>query len=642
MRQKLLLFCVIFTLHFTGFSQNTIQFNGKKIYFDSLFVEYYYAFRFRNDIAAKDTYRKNTRESVAWNYLRAIQLREKEKYTQSNQLLSKQLNYNGPKKALVLAGLYCLSGINSSDLYEDDEALKMLVKADSLAVAFGNTHQILFIREYRAGVYLYLGNIPLAKKLLESGFTLLKKTQDQGGRVRYLNTYGSTLNQLAVNRQEPKYARQAAHLLDSVLNHTTLQQNSDVRGRLLSELGFSYSILREHDAAITRYNQALAIFKDRYPDQYHNLLITVFHEYYNDGDYPRVIRTGESILGWINSYSMLAHRKKEVHQVLANVYEKTGNYKKALDHTHKLLREVEKLNELRYSRDVAELEEKYESAKKEHEIARVNAARDSLSLDKRLLEKDRNAQAKQFAYLVAVLIIIGILLLVAILLSIQFRTAKKRIEAQSAELSTNNIQLAGLIRDKEFLFRELHHRVKNNFQLMVGFLRLQEKYAGDQSIGHFIRQSEMKLNAMAMVHEMLYREQTNEQVNIRQYLHNLGESIIGTASFSDVEFSCEGDAVLLPIDKAIPIGLVTNEIIFNSLKHTNQEELTIRIVTTQIDDRLLVEINDDGEGFKPGFDPSTSNSLGIKAIQLLMEQIGGTTEWRNDNGAHWFLKIPLH
>jgi two-component sensor histidine kinase len=152
----------------------------------------------------------------------------------------------------------------------------------------------------------------------------------------------------------------------------------------------------------------------------------------------------------------------------------------------------------------------------------------------------------------------------------------------------------------------------------------------------------MKLNAMAMVHEMLYREQTNELVDLLQYLQNLGESIIGTASVIDVDFLCEGETALLPIDKAIPIGLTVNEIIFNSLKHTNQEELTIRIILIKIDNRLLIEINDNGEGFKTDFDPSTNNSLGVKAIQLLMEQIGGTTEWKNDNGARWFLKIPLY
>ncbi|ASS47310.1 MAG: hypothetical protein A3D31_15815 [Candidatus Fluviicola riflensis] len=641
MRQKWLLLFVISTLHFTGFSQNTIQLNGKKIHFDSLFIEYYYAYRFRDQIPAKDVYKKNTRESVAWHYLKALQLREQSNYAQSNQLLTKQLGYNGPQKTLVLTGLHYLKGINLTDLYEDNEALRVLVKADSLAMEYGDPHLILFVKEFRAGVYLYLGNIQQAKKVLEGGFTLLKKDLDTWGRVRYINTYASTLNQLSVSEQNPKYANRAAQLLDSVLVHTNIPEKIDVKGRLLSELGFSFSVMGNHKSAIVRYNEALLIFKDRYPDQYYNLLITIFHEYYNNRDYPKVIKTGESILGWIDSYAMLAHRKKEVHQVLANVYEKTGDYKKALTHTHKLLHEVERQNESRYSKDVAELEEKYESVKKEREIVRVNEARKLLNREKKLLEKEQNIQEKQFSYLVVVLIIIGILLLIAILLSIQFRLAKKRIEAQSTELSANNIQLAGLIRDKEFLFKELHHRVKNNFQLMIGFLRLQEKYAGDQSIDSFIRQSEMKLNAMAMVHEMLYREQTNELVDIRQYLYNLGESIIGTASVIDVEFSCEGDIVFLPIDKAIPIGLATNEIIFNSLKHTNKDELTIRIVTTQIDHRLLVEINDDGEGFEADFDPATSNSLGIKAIQLLMEQIGGTTEWRNDNGAHWFLKIPL-
>src|SRR3989338_3810236 len=157
MRQKWLLLFVISTLHFTGFSQNTIQLNGKKIHFDSLFIEYYYAYRFRDQIPAKDVYKKNTRESIAWHYLKAI---------------------------------------NLTDLYEDNEALRVLVKADSLAMEYGDPPLILFVKEFRAGVYLYLGNIQQAKKVLEGGFTLLKKDLDTWGRVRYINTYASTLNQV--------------------------------------------------------------------------------------------------------------------------------------------------------------------------------------------------------------------------------------------------------------------------------------------------------------------------------------------------------------------------------------------------------------------------------------------------------------
>jgi two-component sensor histidine kinase len=299
-------------------------------------------------------------------------------------------------------------------------------------------------------------------------------------------------------------------------------------------------------------------------------------------------------------------------------------YDQAFDYKNKCIQ----LNTQIYSRELAQNLADYQTKEIEKE---------------KIAETKRKQLARQQRdWISYVLLIVVILLIIVFVFMYRFSLAKKRIETQSNELETNNIQLSELIHDKEFLFKELHHRVKNNFQLVIGFLRLQEKYAGNQSIEYFIRQSEMKLNAMAMVHEMLYREQTNELVDLIQYLQNLGESIIGTASVIDVDFLCEGETALLPIDKAIPIGLTVNEIIFNSLKHTNQEELTIRIILIKIDNRLLIEINDNGEGFKTDFDPATNNSLGVKAIQLLMEQIGGTTEWKNDNGARWFLKIPLY
>jgi two-component sensor histidine kinase/tetratricopeptide (TPR) repeat protein len=640
MRKKRLLFLLVLALQFSGFSQGTIQIKGKKIQFDSLFIDYYYAYRFKDDLPNTVTYKKNTRESIAYNFIKAVQLREQEKYTMSNRLINKQFTYSGPRKTLAHVGLHYLKGLNLYDLYQDDDALKELLKADSLAIEYKDAFLILFIKDFRANIYQDLGNNRQSKKILESGLPFLSECTSDWMKTRYLKSYSATLNQLAVSEKNNHYARRALQLIDSLLVNTRNPAMSDLNAALLSELGFSHSILGNHQSAIQHYNEAIAIVKNQFPQQYNNLLITLFHEYYSIGDYRKVIVTGEDILSWIDSFDALANRKKEIHQVLANVYEKTGNYKKALHHTHKLLQEVERQHALRYSKELAELEEKYESTKKEQEIARGNAERKSLNLEKESLENDRNVRKKQLGYLVVVLIIIGVLLLIAILSSVRFSLAKKRIEVQSNELTNNNLQLAELIHDKEFLFKELHHRVKNNFQLLVGFLLLQEKYAGNQSIEHFIRQSEMKLNAMAMVHEMLYREQTNELVDIRQYLYNLGESIIATASVIDVEFFCEGDTAFLPIDKAIPIGLTTNEIIFNSLKHAGQEELSIRIVTTKTDDRLSIKISDDGDGFPVDFNPATSNSLGVKAIQLLMEQIGGTSEWKIKKGAQWILTIP--
>ena len=112
MRKKRLLFLLVLALQFSGFSQGTIQIKGKKIQFDSLFIDYYYAYRFKDDLPNTVTYKKNTRESIAYNFIKAVQLREQEKYTMSNRLINKQFTYSGPRKTLAHVGLHYLKGLN--------------------------------------------------------------------------------------------------------------------------------------------------------------------------------------------------------------------------------------------------------------------------------------------------------------------------------------------------------------------------------------------------------------------------------------------------------------------------------------------------------------------------------------------------
>ena len=102
----------------------------------------------------------------------------------------------------------------------------------------------------------------------------------------------------------------------------------------------------------------------------------------------------------------------------------------------------------------------------------------------------------------------------------------------------------------------------------------------------------------------------------------------------------QGSAITVSIDKAIPIGLVTNEILINSLKYANEDELEILIELKNEGDSFSILIRDNGVGFPENFNPETMNSLGSRAILLLMKQIDAAVSWKNDAGASWKLTIP--
>ncbi len=611
----------------------------KSVYDDSIFISGYYIFSIDPKKIRQERNRYErlpVQKKFRLNYclgLRAIQEGKWERaelYLNKCLLLNRKQHQRNRELALVTYYFYLSSQFQEKP-YEVQ--LRYLLQADSLILTDFDKEHFGSIRQGIIETFRIQGKLDQAVNWInDTRAVYAKKKQPESELIWIVSA--AVYAQLGNRAGNNHYYYKALRLLQRFQNNHFRFERPFYKTRVYTEMGACYSGLNNSEKAIAYFEKAIQLNKEM-GDKDATILqqINLLNEEGKLKHHRKVISMGIELLK-DSSNAELKNRLAEVYFNIGKSYVAIGDYKTANSYYQKHLYSKELLLKSEYSNQLDELDARYKTTQKEAEIARISALRKHELSQKKIVEKERNM-------LFWVAIIVGILLLVVFLFAYRFSLAKKRIEVQSKELSTNNLQLAELIRDKEFLFKELHHRVKNNFQLVVGFLRLQEKYAGSQSIEQFIRQSEMKLNAMAMVHEMLYREQTNELVDIRQYLHNLGESIIGTASVIDVEFFCEGDTAFLPIDKAIPIGLTTNEIIFNSLKHAGQEEITIRITVHKIEDRLLIEISDDGDGFTADFDPATSNSLGVKAIQLLMEQIGGTTEWKNDHGAHWFLKIPL-
>ena len=198
-------------------------------------------------------------------------------------------------------------------------------------------------------------------------------------------------------------------------------------------------------------------------------------------------------------------------------------------------------------------------------------------------------------------------------------------------------------REKEVLLREIHHRVKNNFQLIIAFMRLEQKFAHEMDTGQFIGHLELKLNSMSMVHEMLYQDSNIEKIELKRYLIELTEAVASSIGNDkcDLDIEINGDEMALDIDQAIPIGLAINEVITNSVKHAERDELEIKLSILKTGTNFLLTVKDNGIGFPDDFDPERSESLGIRVINLLMKQISGKVSWKNEQGAAWFFIIPI-
>lgn len=195
------------------------------------------------------------------------------------------------------------------------------------------------------------------------------------------------------------------------------------------------------------------------------------------------------------------------------------------------------------------------------------------------------------------------------------------------------------LREKEQLLKEIHHRVKNNMQIISSLLSLQSESTEDEKFIALIRESRNRINSMALVHEMLYQSEDLSKIELKEYIETLTSSVHRSYALpnSDLEFVYDIEAhVHFDIDKMIPIGLILNEAISNSLKHAfPKRKGKMRIGLKLVNEKYNLTVSDDGIGFKKDFDLEKDSHLGIQLIYMLTEQLGGKLEVKSENGVSY-------
>ena len=225
----------------------------------------------------------------------------------------------------------------------------------------------------------------------------------------------------------------------------------------------------------------------------------------------------------------------------------------------------------------------------------------------------------------------------------QEQLAREKMRFQIAE--ETNKALKQSLAEKEVLLKEVHHRVKNNLQVISSILNLQSSYTDDPRTIELLKESQNRIKSMSFIHESLYQTKNFAGVNFKEYVHNLCNNLLfsyypkGKRVFIEQEIA----DVHLNLDTSIPCGLIINELISNSLKYAfvNQEEGTIHIVvkggTKKEKDLVTITVNDNGPGLPKGLDFEDSPSLGLQLVTVLTKQLNGKITLDNSKGAKYTL-----
>jgi len=192
------------------------------------------------------------------------------------------------------------------------------------------------------------------------------------------------------------------------------------------------------------------------------------------------------------------------------------------------------------------------------------------------------------------------------------------------------------LKEKELLLKEIHHRVKNNLQIIVSLLKLQSRFVYDERDLDIFNKSRSRVETMSLIHEKLYKSTDISQIDIGNYLRDLVSHLLKAynVNTNEVEFSITSENILLTIDTSIPCGLIVNELINNILKHAFPQghKGKISIDIKKCGEKILLTVSDNGVGIPENFEPDNSDSLGMQLIETLVKQLEGTVTMDNTNG----------
>ncbi|TNF46194.1 MAG: GAF domain-containing protein [Bacteroidetes bacterium] len=211
------------------------------------------------------------------------------------------------------------------------------------------------------------------------------------------------------------------------------------------------------------------------------------------------------------------------------------------------------------------------------------------------------------------------------------------------QLRKRNLELTDHLHEKEILMKEMHHRVKNNLQIISSLLSLQMDSFDDEKAINALCSSRDRIIAMSLVHQQLYQNNGVTQVELKKFLSelllNLGRV------YSNIEMKVKSPKLMIELDTAVPLSLIVSELITNSCKHgfSEHQHGSILVSASMDHDHLYLTISDNGKGFSSQEKWNKPNSLGFEIIQTLTEQLNGNIECESSGkGTKFSLAIPTN
>ena len=455
---------------------------------------------------------------------------------------------------------------------------------------------------------------------------------------------------------DTRFFDRAESILKDALKRSPFPQTSQINRRLLNTLGYVYMDTERPDSAIQYLRASIEGlpeegFETRYGAYYTNMGIS----YQRKGEYKAAEQfflkslalskqiqslpyEGIDIANLGTNYLLMDRPDltlkytipgielakkigdpltlRQCYSLTSEAYADLKNFEKAYEYHEKVVPLLDSLLSHEKYTALANLEAKYESEKKAREIALQN--------EQLTAQEAKLAEAATFRNA----LIGGALLLIVVI----------GLIARNARLKSRSLK------EKEYLLKEIHHRVKNNLQVISSLLNMQSREADDPGMLDVIKEGQSRVKAMSLIHQKLYQTDNLSEIDFAEYSQQLIDQLSTLYKRDGLELQKTIDAkdIRLDIDTAIPLGLILNELISNSFKYAFNEmekgELQISLERTSKEDLKLV-VSDNGSGLPGNVDLNTVKSLGLKLVNILTKQLKGSMNFSSENGARFEIQF---
>lgn len=543
-------------------------------------------------------------EAFGNQYIDSVLLYSKkaQKIVNQNHLLEKR---SIQKEATnVIAAAYNNIGFAYSVQGKSSEALKFHRKSLKLWEAMGNDEYSSRVMNNIGVLYRSAGDFNMAQVYYDKALKTLTKQKDTLGIALCLNNLGG------VYKEQKKYDR-ALKSYVTALKLRTKWGDLNGRATTLNNIGVLYKIQNQLDSAGFYFEQSLELVQQL------NFTRGISHASCNlasirleQGRTQQAKELGELSLKTANEVNNITNIIQSA-ELLAKVYIELGDWKNASKMQTLFIKHSEKSKEEEFNRELIKSEYKSEYEK---QVA-VNIK----ETERKLAEKTLNGRIRNYFLMGSILFLI-VFIIFAVILKKRLKTLKEQKEIIEKQ---NN--------ERKGLLQEIHHRVKNNFQIISSLLRLQTHSESNPSVNNAFQGAINRIHAMSVVHEIIYKQGSFSGMSAKKYLESLVFNLQKSLPNEHLTIEIEAFENELEMEQFIPIGIIINELITNSYQHAfgkEQKDPRIHISLVQLHATFQLIYKDNGVGFDKSMD---ATSFGMELIQTMVEQILGTITYSSDH-----------